>query len=180
MQPMMSLFSVTRPLTVDLEVNGTPIVFHIDTGAAVSIVSERIARTLRGLHLVRSTLALHTYTSEALPAVGRAEVLVTHQGQRVELSLFVVRGRGPALLGRPWLARVHIDWMAPAGGLGCPVPSRLENRWEEMPLSEVVPPCAPAAAVRPWCLFLASCDDGMRFWNSGDRGGEGLSRLLCA
>ena len=127
MQPMMSLFSggpaVTRPLTVDLKVNGTPIVFQIDTGAAVSIIRERIARTLRSLRLVGSTLTLHTYTGEALPAIGRAEVLVTHQGQRVELSLFVVRGEGPALLGRPWLARLHIDWMAPAGGRRCPVPS---------------------------------------------------------
>ena len=147
MQPMMSLFSigpaVTRPLTVELEVNGTPTVFQIDTGAAVSSISERIARTLHGLRLVGSTLVLHTYTGEALPAVGRAEVWVTHQGQRVELSLFVVRGEGPALLGRPWLARLHMVLMAPAGGLRRPVPSRLEDRGEEMPLFEFVPPGAP-------------------------------------
>ena len=130
-------------------------------------------------------LMMSLYTGEALPAVGGAEVLVAHQGQRVELS--------------PWLARVHIDWTAPAGGLRRPVPSRLGSRWEEMPLSEFVPPCAPvpfsgrapskpeggvpvagAAAVRPWWLSLASCVDDMRFWNSGDRDGATVSRAGLA
>ena len=146
------------------------------------------------------------YTGEALPAVGRAHVLVAHQGQRVELSLFVVRGEGPALLGRSWLARFQLDWTAPASGLGRPVPSRLENRLEDVPLSEFVPPGAPvppsdpvppfesgppsrpegevpvagAAALRRWCLFLASCDDDMRFWNSGDRDGATVSRACFA
>ena len=68
-------------------------------------------------------------------------------------------------------------------------------------MSEFVPPCAPvpfsgrapskpeggvpvagAAAVRPWWLSLASCDDDMRFWNSGGRDDDcdDLSRWLGA
>jgi len=41
---------------------------------------------------------------------------------------------------------------------------------------------AGAAALRRWCLFLASCDDDIRFRNNGDHADDddGLSCLPCA
>ena len=134
------------------------------------------------------------------------------------LSLFVVRGEGQTLFGRDWLTRIELDWAAPAGHLGRPVPRGLESRLGEVPLLGPVPPVAPvppsgpvppfapvppsgpvppfepeppsrpegevpvagAAAIRRWCLFLASCDYDIRFRGNGDRADcDGLSRLPC-
>ena len=42
--------------------------------------------------------------------VGKLMVKVQYQGQEEELSLFVVAGDGPSLLGRDWLAKLKLEW----------------------------------------------------------------------
>ena len=42
--------------------------------------------------------------------MGRVTVKVQHRGQEELLSLVVVAGEGPSLLGRDWLSKLKLDW----------------------------------------------------------------------
>lgn len=53
-----------------------------------------------------NNVTFRTYTAERLPVVGEMHVHV----QTSDLPLLVVRGDGPALLGRDWSQHIHLDW----------------------------------------------------------------------
>ena len=58
----------TRPIRVELELDGKPCELEVDTGAAVSIFSEkRVNSILPGAQLERTNVSLRTYTSEIIP-----------------------------------------------------------------------------------------------------------------
>ena len=87
---------------------------EIETGAAVSLISEATYFQLwagnRFPKLEPSALKLRTYSGEELKLVGEAAVKVTYGQQEEDLSLQVVKGNGPSLLRRDWLARIKLDW----------------------------------------------------------------------
>ena len=41
---------------------------------------------------------------------GAIEVDVSYQDQKAHLSLLVVAGNGPSLMGQDWLCHVKLDW----------------------------------------------------------------------
>ena len=83
---------------------------EVDTGAAVSIVSECTYRGLRSVTLKKSRVFLRTYSAEPLVVLGEADVEVQYKGQPLKLRLIVVKGDGPSLMGREWIRRIEIDW----------------------------------------------------------------------
>ena len=115
-----NLFAVSvdrvAPITAEVLVNGSNLRMEIDTGAAVSLISEATYFQLwvgnSGPKLEPSALKLRTYSGEELKLVGEAAVKVTYGQQEEDLSLQVVKGNGPSLLGRNWLARIKLDWSA--------------------------------------------------------------------
>ncbi len=117
MDPANSLFTVRGdshpPIMVRMKLNKTNVDFELDTGATVTVMSETTFRKLfPKLKLARSGMGLTTYTGEPMKIVGEAIIKdVRYQKQRGHsLSIIVVQGTGPPLLGRNWLCHFRLNW----------------------------------------------------------------------
>lgn len=81
------------PIVVDMEVNGRSINTEVDTGAAVSIISEEVKwQQLPFVPLQKSDVILQTYTSENLVVLGKCWVTAKYrdQSKKVECLSFGV------------------------------------------------------------------------------------------
>ena len=92
------------PIYIDIYISGRQVKFELDTGATVTVVSEDTFKNPFPYHrLKKSTLELKTYTGEPMDIVGEATVQVRYQNSKLQrLTLVVVKGNGPPLLGRNW------------------------------------------------------------------------------
>ena len=100
-----------KPLTATLEIEGVEVPMEVDTGAAVSLISEKTQRCLfPKVKLEKPEVRLNTYTAEAIPVVGVLTVQVKYRDYSGSHALYVVGGNGPTLLGRDWLQHVRLDW----------------------------------------------------------------------
>ena len=102
-----------QPYVLDVQLDGKPIRMEIDTGAALSLVSEQTFRSLFPLRSVEtSKVHLRTYSGEVISVVGQMQLAVSYQDQKAMLPLVVVKASGPSLIGRNWLSEIHLDWSA--------------------------------------------------------------------
>ena len=77
---------------------------EVDTGAAVSLMSQAVQeRLFLQVTLQATTTNLQFYTGEAMKVVGKLPVTATYANQSKALTLNIVPGNGPTLLGREWL-----------------------------------------------------------------------------
>ena len=98
-----------------MTINGATLKMEIDTGSAVTLVSQATFSKLwpdrNSLRLEGTAVRLKMYSGQEFEVVGRAVVRVRCGGQVVEdLGLVVVGGGGPSLLGRDWLGSLRVDW----------------------------------------------------------------------
>ena len=84
----------------------------VDTGAAVSILSESVfLKKFPEGKLESTSMVLRTYTGETMKVLGVFPASVRYQQQDpCDLELVIVAGDGPCLLGRSWLEEIHLDW----------------------------------------------------------------------
>ena len=104
------------PITMDIHINEIPIKMVCDTGAALSIISsstyQSIAQKTDVPPLKTSDVHLRTYTGEDIKVMGTITVRVRYDNQVSDLSIQVVEGVGPDLVGRDWLEhfKVSLAW----------------------------------------------------------------------
>ena len=110
-----SLFKVgvngIQPIQVEITLDDKPTVMEVNTGASVSLMSEaQFFDLFPNASLLSSRIQLKTYTSESVAVVGKITLQVKYQSQVKSLLLVVVKGSGPALLGRNWLQEIWLNW----------------------------------------------------------------------
>lgn len=107
---MSDVLKKVKPLTVELQGDGKPVNFEIDTGCSVSLMNEGmfmdIWKDSEAPKIRPSKIKLKTYTGEPVEIVGVADVHVKYKQQEKEMPLVIVKGTGPCLLGRAWLEEI--------------------------------------------------------------------------
>ena len=96
---------------VTVKINGSELPIVVDTAASLSIISESTYHSLSALPELNSTdITLNTYTGESIVVLGSLEVDVSYEDEMFSLTLIVVRGSGPSLLGLNWLQQIKLNW----------------------------------------------------------------------
>ena len=114
----LKIHNVSNPgrnvIWVDLKVDGKPLKMELDTGSAVSIITHELyMKKFNEIPLQKTELLLKTYTGENITPVGVLKANVEYKGQQpLLLDLYVVKGKGPVLMGREWLYKIRLDWCA--------------------------------------------------------------------
>ena len=92
-------------------VDNQQLTMEVDTGAAVSLVSEETHQWMwPDKPLQPATTVLRTYSGEHLSVCGCRKVDVVYSQQHWVLPLLVIKGKGPRLLGRDWLKQIRLNW----------------------------------------------------------------------
>ncbi|KAK3085126.1 hypothetical protein FSP39_024809 [Pinctada imbricata] len=96
---------------IDLKIDGHCTKMELDTGSAVSVMSNEDFKSMfKDRKLSKTSLILRTYSGEKINPLGVISVHVTYKEQEADLDLYVVKTKGPALLGRDWLRNIRLDW----------------------------------------------------------------------
>ena len=101
----------STPIKVDMQVDEQNLVMELDTGASRSVISEATYRRyFQGKPFMKGEVKLRTYSGHEVQVRGELQVVVRYHGQQEDLSLLVVEGDGPSLLGRDWLSKLRLNW----------------------------------------------------------------------
>ena len=142
-----------EPIWVSVEASGKVLNMELDTGASVSLISEETyRRTWRGWTtpmLKTTNKRLKTYTGDTIQVVGEIQVQVgvNNTGQKVKLSMLVVRGKGSSLLGRDGLQQLILDWHQIFRVRDTPRPAEVVTRHQALFQKELGEYMGPAAAI---------------------------------
>ena len=99
-------------IKVQVKLSGVDLQMEVDTGAALSLISQATRKALLSRAKVHpSTASLRTYTGEVIRVEGEVLVDVQYgQQEAKQLPLIIVDGERPPLLGRNWLQHLRLDW----------------------------------------------------------------------
>lgn len=95
---------------LDVTVDDIPFKFELDTGAAVSSISENTFRRLLPSKALQYTdLPLRTYTGERIYPKGYATVEIKYKNQQAKVNLYVIANNVDAIFGREWLQQFDVN-----------------------------------------------------------------------
>lgn len=94
-----------------MQLNQVDLQMEVDTGAAVSVISEKTFQRLWPQEsapvLQPCSATLKTYTGETIQVNGMISVEASYQGQTDIVNLTITEGNGPSLLGHDWWKQLN-------------------------------------------------------------------------
>ena len=97
-------------ITVRISIQNLSLDAELDTGSAVSAISEATYREhLSSLPLRETNIALRPYDGKTITPLGVIYPVVTYNGNSVEHPFFVIRNGGNPLVGRDWLKEFQVS-----------------------------------------------------------------------
>lgn len=94
--------------SITLQVNDKPIEFHIDTGAEVTVISERVWTQLDKPALQSSDRNLKCPDTHSLPVKGMLTASIKSHSHEAKTQIYVVKGLSKSLLGQPAIEQLHL------------------------------------------------------------------------
>ncbi len=67
-----------------------------------------LRKTWKSIKLKDIRVTVRTYLSEKLSVLGQVEESVVHEGRQMVLTMLIIEGFGPCVLGRNWLSNLNI------------------------------------------------------------------------
>lgn len=110
---MFHLSTRSPPIMVPVKINGQDLKMELDTGAAISVISESTFKSSglqESVTVSPTNITLRTYLGKELPLLGTIDVEVSYEEQTKLLPLVIVQGKGADLFGRNWLENIRLNW----------------------------------------------------------------------
>lgn len=99
-----------EPMVETVEIRGSKFKFEIDSGSAVTVISEQTYQLhFKDVPLIRSNKRLISYTGDNIPCVGIVSLPVCFAGRTHTLDMHVVRDGGVSLLGRNFMSAFQLE-----------------------------------------------------------------------
>ena len=109
---LFTLSTTQNAVTVDVDMDGKKVNMIVDTGAAVSLISEKTFYEHWGEEKLQQAddITLTSYTGQSIAVLGKIEPEIKYNAQTVRMPILVVKGDRPNLLGRNILVVMRMDW----------------------------------------------------------------------
>lgn len=99
-----------EPMVETVFINNIPFKFEVDSGSAVTVVSEYFQKSyLKDVPLSKSHKQLRTYNGGKIECVGTMRLPIHYADQTHTIVVYVVRDGGPPLLGRDFIAQFNLQ-----------------------------------------------------------------------
>lgn len=99
-----------KPVSMSLLVEGHNVIMEIDTGSAISCISETTYnKYFKSKRIETCDTILKFYDGSKIKPIGIIRTRVKYQGICKTLELFVIKGGTTSLLGRHWLTELNIE-----------------------------------------------------------------------
>lgn len=103
-----------EPMVETVLINGVHLKFEIDSGSAVTVISEKLYESkFSNVPLLPTNKRLMTYTGDSIACVGMARLPVTYAERSHTLLVYVIRNGGPPLLGRDFISLFKLELLQP-------------------------------------------------------------------